>query len=33
MYKEKKYKFSSSGSILHIGAKLHGGICKTWCWL
>jgi len=30
---KKKYKFSSSGSILHISAKLQGGICKTSCWL
>ena len=27
------YKFSSSGGILHISAKLQGGICKTSCWL
>ena len=26
-------KKSSSGGILCINAKLHGGICKTWCWL
>jgi len=29
----KKYKFLSLGGILHISAKLQGGICKTSCWL
>ena len=29
----KKYKFSSLWGILHISAKLQGGICKTSCWL
>jgi len=29
----KKKKKLSSGGILHISAKLHGGICKTSCWL
>jgi len=27
------YKFSNLGGILHISAKLQGGICKTSCWL
>ena len=31
--KKKKYKFLSLRGILHISAKLHGGICKTSCWL
>jgi len=31
--KKKIYKFSSSRGILHISAKLYGGICKTSCWL
>ncbi|AES60362.1 hypothetical protein MTR_1g044490 [Medicago truncatula] len=29
--RKKKYKFSSSGDILHISEKLQGGICKTSC--
>jgi len=32
--KKKKYKFLSSGGILHISAKYQGGdIYKTSCWL
>ena len=31
--RKKIYKFSSLGGILHISAKLQGGICKTSCWL
>ena len=30
-YKKKIYKFSCSRGILHISAKLEGGICKTSC--
>jgi len=26
--RKKKYKFSSSGGILHINAKFQGGICS-----